>query len=80
MAPEPDEHDSQRETDGRGIRTAARRARAEVVDVLAEGLWSLIRAGRWPGIRAAQAAQLGQPSGGPAPGGAEAQPSETAGV
>ena len=28
---------------------AARFARAEVVDVLAEGLWSLILAGRWPG-------------------------------
>lgn len=30
-------------------KAAARFARAEVVDVLAEGLWSLILAGRWPG-------------------------------
>ena len=30
-------------------RVAVRFARAEVVDVLAEGLWSLILAGRWPG-------------------------------
>jgi len=54
-------------------RRNARFARAEVVDVLAEGLWSLILAGRWPGA-------AGPDDRTPDPSGGNVQPMENAGV
>ena len=54
-------------------RAAARFTRAEVVDVLAEGLWSLILAGRWPGAADSDAR-------GPIISSDNAQPVESAGV
>lgn len=44
-----DEHDTRRTAGPPGRQAAARFARDEVADVLAEALWSLICAGRWPG-------------------------------
>jgi hypothetical protein len=46
MATRPDQQDSQHPARDRA---AARFAREEVADVLAEGLWALLCAGRWPG-------------------------------
>jgi len=46
MARRPDQQDSQHPARDRA---AARFAREEVADVLAEGLWALLCAGRWPG-------------------------------
>ena len=44
-----DEHDTRRTAGTAGRQAAARFARDEVADVLAEALWSLICVGRWPG-------------------------------
>jgi len=52
-------------------------AREEVVDVLAEGLWSLILADRWPGVRTVATTKTGDPEAGTS---AHTQPSENAGV
>ena len=52
-------------------------AREEVVDVLAEGLWSLILADRWPGVRAVATTKTGDPEAGTS---AHTQPTENAGV
>jgi len=52
-------------------------AREEVVDVLAEGLWSLILADRWPGVQAVATTKTGDPEVGTL---AHAQPTENAGV
>lgn len=46
MARRPDQQDSQHPARDRA---AARFAREEVADVLAEGLWALLCSGRWPG-------------------------------
>ena len=54
-------------------RAAARFARSEIVDVLAEGLWSLILAGRWPGAADSDGR-------GPSTSSDTAQPVESAGV
>jgi hypothetical protein len=73
------ESDQRQATAAQDRRVAARFAREEVADVLAEGLWSLICAGRWPGRGGS-----GAPPAAAAtvwPGGAEApQPIETTGV
>lgn len=77
MARRPDQQDSQHPARDRA---AARFAREEVADVLAEGLWALLCAGRWPGSGG---------SGGAPPtaavaawelGASEPQPVETTGV
>ena len=74
-----DDHDTRRTTDTPDRRAAARFAREEVADVLAEGLWSLICAGRWPGRGGSgappTAAATVWPGGAGAP-----QPIETTGV
>ena len=73
-----DDHNTRRTADTPDRRAAARFAREEVADVLAEALWSLICAGRWPGpggsgARPAAAAAV-RPDGADAP-----QPIETTG-
>ena len=49
MDREHDEHGMRRAVATAGRQAAARFARDEVADVLADALWSLICAGRWPG-------------------------------
>lgn len=77
MARRPDQQDSQHPARDRA---AARFAREEVADVLAEGLWALLCAGRWPGSGgsggAPPAAAIAAWGGGPD----EAQPIDTTGV
>lgn len=77
MARRPDQQDSQHPARNRA---AARFAREEVADVLAEGLWALLCAGRWPGSGGGGGAP---PAAAVAAGGLganEPQPIETTGV
>lgn len=61
-------------------RAAARLAREEVADVLAEGLWALLCAGRWPGSGGSGGAPPAAAVAAWGLGASEPQPVETTGV